>query len=165
MAGKEERPDQHRRMTFFIDVQSSPEEIFALVSDIERHGEWSPQVFEATRLDSGPISVGTRYRTAGQKGARKGSMRTTEVVVTEFEPPSRFAFEATEAAGTYRTAFVISPLGTGSRVGRIVDPPTTGLIAFLRHGVLGSVVRSYVQKNMDALRSRLDDGPGAKART
>ena len=161
----EERPDQRRQMTFSIDVGAPPVEAFALISDIERHGEWSPQAFEATRLDNGPISVGTRYRTHGQKGARKGPMRTTEVVVTEFEPPSRFAFEATEAAGTYRTTFVISPLGLGSRVDRIVDPPTTGSVAFIRHGLLGSVMLSYVRKNMDALRSRLDDGPGAKART
>jgi len=53
-------------------------------------------------------------------------MRTTEVVVTEFVPPSRFRFEATEKADTYRTMFQISPRGSGSRVERIVDPPTTG---------------------------------------
>ena len=153
----EERSDQRRQMTFSIDVGAPPAEAFALISDIERHGEWSPRAFEAARLDSGPIGVGTRYRTAGQKGARKGPMRTTEVSVTEFEPPTRFGFEAIEAAGTYRTTFVISPLGTGSRIMRIVDPPTTGLVPFIRHRLLGPVVRSYVQKNMYALRSRLGE--------
>jgi uncharacterized protein YndB with AHSA1/START domain len=145
-----------RRMIFSIDVTSPPEQVFALVSDIERHGEWSPQEFEATRVDDGPILVGSRYRTAGRKGARKGTMRATDVVVTEFMPPSRFAFAATEKAGTYRTTFVIQPTATGSQVDRIVDPPTTGVVAFIRHELLRSVVRTYVQKNMDALSALLN---------
>jgi len=48
-----------RRMTFAIDVAASPADAFALISDIRRHAEWSPQEFEATLLDDGPIHVGT----------------------------------------------------------------------------------------------------------
>jgi hypothetical protein len=152
-------PDNPRRMTFAIDVNPAPDAVFALVSDIERHGEWSPQEFEAARLDDGPIGVGSRYRTAGRKGSRRGHMRTTEVVVTEFSPPSRFGFEATEKAGTYTTTFVISSTGAGTHIERIVDPPTTGAVPFIRHRLLAPVVRAYVQKNMDALRAHLNDGP------
>ena len=147
-----------RRITFAIDVSASVDEAFALISDIERHGEWSPQEFEATRIDGGPITVGSRYRTAGRKGARKNHLRMTDVEVTAFEPPTRFGFAATETAGTYRTTFVISASGSGSHIERIVDPPTTGAVPFIRHVVLVPVIRSYLQQNMDALKVRLDDG-------
>jgi hypothetical protein len=145
-------------MTFAIDVSAPADEAFALISDIERHGEWSPQEFEATRIDSGPITVGSRYRTAGRKGARKGHLRATEVEVTVFEPPTRFGFAATETAGNYRTTFVISASGSGSHIERIVDPPTTGVVPFIRHVILAAVIRRYLQQNMDALKDRLDGG-------
>ena len=71
------------------------------MSDLARHGEWSPQPFRVESLDyPGPAGVGSRYRTAGLKGAREGAMRTNDVVVTEHVPPTRFAFAATERAGT-----------------------------------------------------------------
>ncbi len=143
-------------MTFHIDVAADQQTAWALLSDIERHGEWSPQEFEATKDIDGPVGIGTRYRTAGRKGARKGHLRATVVTVVEHEPPTRFAFDAVEDAGTYRTTFVITPLGTGSRVERIIDPPMTGLVPFIRHGLLGPVVRRYNQQNMDALKSLLD---------
>jgi hypothetical protein len=144
-------------MSFAIDVVASPADAFALISDISRHAEWSPQEFEANRLDDGLIRVGTRYRTAGRKGARKGVLRSTDVVVTVFDPIEVFAFDATEKAGTYRTTFQISAApGSGAHVVRTVDPPTSGIAPFIRHRILRPVVRSYLQKNMDALKARLD---------
>jgi hypothetical protein len=145
-----------RTMRFSVDVEADPSTAWALISDIQRHGEWSPQEFEATKLDNGPIGVGTRYRTAGRKGVRKGVMRSTDVVVTDFAPTATFGFEASERAGTYRTAFLISPAGTGSSIERIVQPPATGLVTFVRHVLLAPVVRRYVQQNMDALKLKLD---------
>ena len=150
--------DNPRRMRFMIDVAAPPNEAFALISDIERHGEWSPQEFEAIRVDNGPIGVGSRYRTVGRKGAGRGHLRAADVEVTAYEPTTRFGFAATETAGTYRTTFVISPAATGSHVERTVDPPTTGVVPFIRHVILASVVRRYVQQNVEALKERLDRG-------
>ena len=153
----EHRKASRYRMTFAIDVAASPEQAFELIGDITRHDEWSPQEFEARRLDEGPIGVGTRYRTAGRKGVRPRIMRETEVVVTAYGRPTTFAFEAREEAGTYRTAFRITanPDG-GSQIVRTVDPPGTGLVPFIRHRLLAPAARRYVQRNMEALRERLD---------
>ncbi|MGZ5306962.1 MAG: SRPBCC family protein [Actinomycetota bacterium] len=105
-----------------------------------------------------PIGAGSRYRTAGRKGRRKGHLRTTDVEVTAYEPTTRFGFAATEAAGTYGTTFEISPADSGSRIERIVDPPLSGAVPFIRHVVLAPVVRRYLQQNMDALKGHLDRG-------
>ncbi len=149
-----------RRIAFAIDVAASPADTFALISDITRHGEWSPQEFEAERIGDGPIRAGTRYRTAGRKGARKGVLRPTDVVVTVFDPIEVFAFDATEKAGTYRTTFQISAdPGGGAHIVRTVDPPAGGIVPFIRHRLLKPVIRSYIQKNMDALKVRLDVSP------
>ena len=149
--------DNSRAMRFVIDVSAAPSVAWALISDIGRHAEWSPQEFEATKETAGSVGVGSRYRTAGRKGARKGVLRTTEVVVTAFEPTRSFAFESTERAGVYRTTFHIEPSGSGSRIERVVQPPMHGLVSFIRHGLLAPVVRRYVQQNMDSLQVRLDE--------
>lgn len=147
-----------RQITLAIDAAAPPDQAFALISDIERHGEWSPQEFEATCIDIGPITVGWRYRTEGRRGTRKGHLRATVVEVIVFEPTTRFGFTATETAGTYRTTFVISASGSGSHIERIVDPPMTGVVPFIRHVVLAPVIRRYLQQNMDALKVHLDGG-------
>jgi len=156
------RTGNPRQITLAIDAAAPPDQASALITDIERHGEWSPQQFEATRIDNGPITVGSRYRTAGWKGARKGHLRATDVEVIMFEPPTRLGFVATESAGTYRTTFEISASGSGSHIERIVDPPTTGAVPFIRHVVLAPVIRRYLQQNMDALKVRLDGGAAAE---
>lgn len=147
----------HRRVALTVDVAASPADAFALISDITRHGEWSPQEFEVERIGEGPVRVGTRYRTKGRKGARKGVLRSTDVVVTTFDPIEVFAFDATEKAGTYRTTFQIAAVPDGgAHIVRTVDPPANGIVPFIRHRLLRSAVRSYLQKNMDALKVRLD---------
>ena len=84
-------------------------------------------------------------------------LRSADVVVTVFDPIEVFAFEATEKAGTYRTTFQISAAdGGGAHIVRTVDPPTSGLVPFIRHRILRSVVRSYLQRNMDGLKAHLD---------
>jgi Polyketide cyclase / dehydrase and lipid transport len=143
-------------MRFSIAVAADAGTAWSLISDIQRHGEWSPQEFEAKKLDGGPIGVGTRYRTAGRKGVRKGVLRSTDVVVTTFAPTSMFGFEATEKAGVYRTTFTVSPSGTGSSIERVVQPPSKGFVPFIRHVLLAPLTRWYVQQNMDALKAKLD---------
>lgn len=44
-----------RTMRFSVDVEADPSTAWALISDIQRHGEWSPQEFEARKLDDGPM--------------------------------------------------------------------------------------------------------------
>lgn len=148
-----------RAFVVSVEIARPIEDVFALVSDLPRHGEWSPQVFHVEPLDPGPVGVGTRYRTAGLKGAREGVMRTNDVEVTEFEPPTRFGFAATERAGTYRHRLDLSATTGGTRVARtIIPPPKLNPTVFVRHVLLRRVVRRYQQANLDALRIHLESG-------
>jgi len=83
-------------------------------------------------------------------------MRDTNLVVTAYAKPTTFAFEAREEAGTYRRRSTSTPNPDGgSHIVRIVDPPATGVVPFIRRRLLAGVARRYVQRNMDALRERL----------
>src|SRR4051812_33266481 len=74
-------------------VAAPPERVYALISDITRMGEWSP---EATgghwqRGANGP-AVGARFRGTNRKGWRRWSTVNT---VTAAEPGRQFAFRTT----------------------------------------------------------------------
>ncbi len=75
-----------------VHMSASPERIWALVSDVTRIGEFSPETFEAEWLDgaSGPAE-GARFRGHVKRNGR-GPTYWTKCVVSACEPEREFAF-------------------------------------------------------------------------
>jgi uncharacterized protein YndB with AHSA1/START domain len=80
----------HGSVTVHIDAP--PEKVFALVSDVTRIGEYSPETFDAEWLDGavGP-ATGARFRGHVKRNGRGPTYWTTCEVVA-FDPPREFAF-------------------------------------------------------------------------
>jgi uncharacterized protein YndB with AHSA1/START domain len=80
----------HDSVTVHIDAP--PEKVWALVSDVTRIGEFSPETFEAEWLDgaTGP-AVGAKFR-GHVKRNQKGPVYWTTCTVLECEPGREFAF-------------------------------------------------------------------------
>ena len=80
----------HAAVTLHVDAE--PLEVWGLVSDITRMGEYSPEVFEAEWLDgaTGP-AVGARYRGHVKRNER-GPVYWTTCRVTECVPGEVFEF-------------------------------------------------------------------------
>lgn len=80
----------HGSVTVHIDAP--PERVFALVSDVTRIGEYSPETFEAQWLDgaTGP-AVGARFKGHVKRNGR-GPVYWTTCEVVACEPPREFAF-------------------------------------------------------------------------
>ena len=74
-----------------VDIDAPPERVFALVSDLPRMGELSPENTGGRWLAgaAGP-AVGVRFRGSNRQGWRRWS---TVVRVVDHEPPHRFAFD------------------------------------------------------------------------
>lgn len=75
-----------------LHIEAEPREVWDLVSDITRMGEYSPEVFEAEWLGgaTGP-AVGARYRGHVKRNER-GPTYWTECKVTECVPGEVFEF-------------------------------------------------------------------------
>ncbi len=74
-------------------IAASPEALWAMVSDVTRVGEWSPEAERCRWLGgAGGPSVGARFKGFNRNGSKKWS--TTNTVVA-CEPGRRFAFETT----------------------------------------------------------------------
>jgi Polyketide cyclase / dehydrase and lipid transport len=97
-----------------VFVAASPEVVWALVADVTRIGDWSPECIWARWIDgSGPVP-GARF--LGQQ--RRGDAEWRSVsVVTEAEPGRSFAWvvgDPVVPAATWR--FDLSPEAGGTRL-------------------------------------------------
>ena len=75
-----------------VTMDATPEQVWALVSDVTKIGRYSPETFEAEWLDgaTGP-AVGVRFR-GHVKRNEKGPTYWATCVITECEPNRAFGF-------------------------------------------------------------------------
>lgn len=99
-----------------LHMAARPEDVYALVADVTRTPEFSPEILECTWLDgaTGP-AVGARFR-ARNKVPNRPSWHNTPVV-TVVDPGREFAFARTERfAGTVEWRYRFEPDGDGTMV-------------------------------------------------
>ena len=95
-------------------VQAPPETVWAMVADVTRMGEWSPETTACEWIDgaTGP-EVGATFKGHNKRGPV--SRWTTTCTVTECEPGRVFAFAVGGAAqpdNIWRYSFVPAAEGT-----------------------------------------------------
>ena len=83
-----------------IDIEASPEAVFAVVADLPAMGRLSPENTggEWMGAASGP-TLGAKFKGTNRRDSEKW---TTTARVTRFEPPTSFGFEVT--FGPFRVA-------------------------------------------------------------
>lgn len=116
-----------------IDIAASPAEVWAVVSDLKRMGEWSPQCRKMI-IRGGTVRHGTRTVNINRQGALVWPTRS---VVTAFEPEKTLQFQILEN----RTAwtFELEPTESGTRLteSRTTPRGVSALSNFLIKNVLG----------------------------
>lgn len=91
-----------------IHINATPDVVFALVSDVTRMGDWSPETIACEWIDgaTGP-AVGARFKGTNKMGPAKWSTTPTIIEVT---PGKSFAFDA--GSTTWRYSFTEDNGGT-----------------------------------------------------
>ena len=51
-------------LSFKIDIDVSPEVVFAYIADLTRHGEWNPGL-KVTSFSEGSTTIGSRFQSVG----------------------------------------------------------------------------------------------------
>lgn len=95
-----------------VHIAASPERVWALVGDVRRVPDWSPQV-DSTRLRGGldRVELGTRFTNRNSDGEL---VWTTHAEVVRFEPGREIAFRVEENWVIW--SFTVAPEHSGVRL-------------------------------------------------
>ncbi len=144
-----------------LQIGAPPEEVFAYLSDLEKHLEWS-HCLEIKRTSEGPIGVGSTY---ASKGKNFGMTANETVEVTEHQPNERFAWRTAGAMGLkFGWSFEMEPREGGTLLTQRFEPPS-GLVA----GILGKLAegptRKAMQEGLANIKEKLEGSQGEGLQT
>lgn len=114
-----------------IQINRKPEDVFALLTDLDRLPDWATVVVETHDVPHRPIRNGTTFRQTLRVAGRN---LEAEWHVAELEPPRHVAYKATApGGGQLAMKQTIVPSGDGSQVELELDYDLPG-------GFLGEMV-------------------------
>ena len=102
--------------TIDIIIGAPPETVYALITDIDKMADFSPELVSCRWLDgaTGP-AVGARFEAVNKLPSSR-QWKNRPVVVT-FDPPREFAISRTEPfAGTVVWRYQLQPMEAGTRL-------------------------------------------------
>lgn len=140
-----------------VHMNAGPDQVWALVSDVTRIGEFSPETFEAQWLDgaSGP-AVGAKFR-GHVKRNQKGPIYWTTCKVTSCVPGQDFGFAVVAGGRTINTwRYRIEPAGAGSDVTEsfaLPSTPATRLYWALLGRWRGRTNRAGMQRTLERVKA------------
>ena len=141
-------------MTGSVVVEKPPQEVFDYLIQIARHGEWSPKPW-SVEADPGPLSLGTTWRSHGWVPGDKDHLNEAEV--TEFTPPSRISWAATEKEGLFVSTYVLTSEGSGTRVDRTFEfPEVKGFVRVMFPVISALIVKPNFDKGLKLFKEKLE---------
>ena len=142
--------------THRVVINAQPEAVFAYVSDLTHHPEWSGGRLRIEAVASGPVAVGSQYRSFGDVAGQKD--RPNELRVTEYQPPTRFTFVAKDPGfGEVSHEFTFKPQDGGTLMERTVTLAMPPLMAFAFRTFISPLIgKPMMDKSLAALKAKLE---------
>ncbi len=141
-------------ITASIEINRSPEDVFAYLDDYSRHPEWQSALQEVTVQTEGSPRVGTRV---SERRKVPGGVREMTIETTEHEPPRRIGFRGLDGPIRVVGTATVSPVDGGSRVSVELDFEGHGLGKLLLP-LVRSQARKEVPLDQQRLKERLESG-------
>lgn len=132
------------RYTRTDSIAARPADVWAVLTDLEHWPDWTASMREITRLDSGPLRVGSTARVQQPAG------RPLVWTVTELVDERSFTWTAS-AAGMRSTGYhELMPTDSGVRA--VLTFALTGPMAWLGRLAAAGRIRRYVDMEADGLK-------------
>jgi uncharacterized protein YndB with AHSA1/START domain len=133
-----------------VDIDRPPEDVFALLTDIDRLPEWQSSAASASA--EGPLGPGTRIRET-----RRLMGREFHVVheVTAYDPPHRFDFESVEGPMPLTIRHTLEPSGGGTHVEVVVEAQPKGMLRFAAAGI-AKTGEAELRRDFERLKELLE---------
>jgi uncharacterized membrane protein len=122
------------------DIEASPEDVFTLLTDLDRLPDWSTITVTTHDAPDQPLSKGDTFR---QTLRVMGRQLDTDWTVTELDRPRHVAYEAKGPAGAaLRMAQTVEASGDGSRVSFELDYELPG-------GAVGGLAAPLIERRSE----------------
>jgi hypothetical protein len=128
-----------------IHIARSPEELFDLVSDVTRMGEWSPVCKACWWAEGDGPRVGARF--TGRNEVPERTWETTSEVVAA-EPGRQFAWVVAEPPTGARWGYTFEAVDGGTKVTEAWELPPDGVAFF--ENVFGDDADTQIATRSDA---------------
>jgi uncharacterized protein YndB with AHSA1/START domain len=133
-----------------IDIDRSPEEVFAVLTDVSRLPEWQRSVVTA-EMD-GPAGVGAKLRETRKMMGREAKLVSE---VTEYDPPHRFSVRAIEGPIPMTVTHTLEPSGGGTRLEVVGEANPKGVMR-LAAGKMQKSAESEFRGDLERLKALLE---------
>jgi uncharacterized protein YndB with AHSA1/START domain len=142
-------------ITSSVEIARTPEDVFAYLDEVTRHGEWQDGLLSATLETEGPVRVGSRVIEVRKIGGRELTM---SYEITEHEPPHVFAFRVLDGPirPVGRGTVEALPDGAGSRVTLDLDLVGHGLMGKALVGVARTQAAKQLPEDQQRLKAKLE---------
>jgi uncharacterized protein YndB with AHSA1/START domain len=127
-------------------IAAPVQQVWSVLTDVERTPEWSTSMTSVQRLDDGPFGVGSRVR------IEQPRLPAAVWEVTELTPERSFTWATSRAGVTTSASHVLEPTDNGTRATLVLDQ--AGLLAGVVGLLLGSLTRRYVDTELAGLTAR-----------
>jgi len=153
-----------------LRMRARPADVYAIVSDVTRTPEYSPEVVECTWLDGATVAVvGARFRARNKMPNRPAF--SNKPVVTTAEPGRRFSFARTEPfGGTVEWTYTFEGDGDGTLVTESYEvTKRIGRVGWFIIGALfgrrdrRSDLRAGMEQSLQRIRAVVESGRAAEA--
>jgi uncharacterized membrane protein len=143
-------------ITHSIEIARPPEEVFAYIDQLDRHGEWQGTIISTKLETEGPTRVGSR---ATNKRKVPGGTQDVTYEITEHDPPRKASFKGTNGPVRPVGTVTVEPAGDGrSRVTLELDLRGHGFVGPLVAMLARSQARKQVPQDHQRLKERLESG-------
>jgi uncharacterized protein YndB with AHSA1/START domain len=154
--------DSSRSVEVERTVAAAPEQVWGLVAEVTRMGEWSPETTSAVWVGGaqGP-AVGARFKGTNQMGSKRWK---SDCVVTACEPGRRFGFDV--KAGPFKVAgwtYEFAPTEGGCNVTERWDDHRGTLITWISPLITGT--KNRAKRNQETMTETLQRLAAAAEKT
>ena len=133
-------------ITHSIDIDASPETVWAIWSDVERWSDWTASISKIEKLAPGPLAIGLRAR------VRQPKLPTAIWRVTELTENRGFTWVSTSPGARVTGIHTIEPRLNGSRATMTLI--FAGPIALLFGWFTRSLTQRFLQLEANGLKAR-----------
>lgn len=138
-------------------IEAPVDQVWAVLSDIERWRDWTPSVVSIERLEPVPLGVGSRVRIEQPK------LRPAIWTVTAWDPGSLFTWETAHPGIIVSGLHRITPTKKGCDVK--FGLRFQGWLGDLAGSLMGRLSERYMRWEAEGLKARCEGMTGTRGRT